>query len=81
MKLAVRLFAKAKELAGTDLVHLDVPQSSSVAEVRRVLSLNYPALAAIAPKLLMAVGSQYADDAMVIDPSVEVACFPPVSGG
>jgi len=81
MKLAVRLFARAKELAGTDLVHLDVPRCTNVGELRGVLSASYPALAAIAPNLLVAVGSQYADDKMVVDPAVEVACFPPVSGG
>ena len=82
MKLAVRLFARAERAwRGPTSCHLDVPQCSNVGEVRRVLSESYPALAAIAPQLLIAVGSQYADDATVVDPAAEVACFPPVSGG
>ena len=81
MKLAVRLFARARELAGTDLVQLDVAGSINVAELRRVLSARCPALSAIAPSLLVAVGAQYADDSMLVEPADEVACFPPVSGG
>jgi molybdopterin converting factor subunit 1 len=81
MKLAVRLFARARDLAGTDIVQLDVSETINVAELRRVLTAQCPALSAIAPSLLVAIGSQYADDSMPVEPADEVACFPPVSGG
>jgi len=39
------------------------------------------ALSAMAPRLLVAVGTEYANDAMPVNSTTEVACFTPVSGG
>ena len=79
--MEVRLFARAKDLARTDSVALDVSDAANVAELRRALADRFPALAEIAPSLLVAVGTEYATNGTVIDPSQKVACFPPVSGG
>jgi molybdopterin converting factor subunit 1 len=81
VKLDVKLFARAQELAGTRSIELEVSDRADVAEVRQTLAARVPALAGIAPRLLFAVGSNYADDAMPVSPALEVACFPPVSGG
>jgi molybdopterin converting factor subunit 1 len=81
MKLEVKLFARARDIAGADVVTLDVPDDARVGDLRIVLANQYPALESLIPHLLIAVGNDYADDAALLDGVADVACFPPVSGG
>jgi len=81
MKLDVKLFARAKQIAGSDSVCLELPESARVADIRTALAERFPEMASLVPSLLMAVGTDYADDSMPLDDASEVACFPPVSGG
>lgn len=81
MKVAVKLFARARDLAGTDCLELDMPEPSHVSDVKLALATRFPNLSPIVPNLLVAVGTNYADDSMPLAVGVEIACFPPVSGG
>lgn len=81
MIIHVKLFARARDLAGADQVTLELPATGRVADVRRALTARFPQLSPLAPSLLVAVGNAYASDDVVLDPQAEVACFPPVSGG
>jgi len=81
MQVGVRFFAQAKELAGIDCARIELPESANVADLRVELGERYPAMRPMLPALLVAVGTEYADDETRIDPSKEIACFPPVSGG
>lgn len=81
MKLDVKLFARARDVAGTGSVELDVPETANVADLRRALASKIPPLAPLASKLLIAIDTNYADDAMPVSSGADVACFPPVSGG
>ncbi|MBQ18949.1 MAG: molybdopterin converting factor subunit 1 [Planctomycetaceae bacterium] len=81
MKLAVQLYARARELAGQDHVELDLDEPVLVGDVRQALASTVPDLAPLAPGLLIAVGTDYADDGIVVSDGKTVACFPPVSGG
>jgi molybdopterin converting factor subunit 1 len=81
MKLEVRLFAQARDAAGAERVTIEVPEGAHVEDLRAALCLRVPPLAPLARNLLVAVGNAYADDRTLLEPSSEVACFPPVSGG
>jgi len=81
MKLRVKLFAGAKELAGTETAELIVADRASVAVLRQELGSRFPELQPLLPHLLVAVDSEYATDDCVLAETSEVACFPPVSGG
>ncbi len=81
MKLDVKLFARAREMAGVERVELDVPDSARVADLRSALAERFPEMSPLASSLLFGVGTDYADDRMPLDGETEVACFPPVSGG
>ena len=81
MKVCIRLFAVAKDIAGSDSVCLELPEGATIAQLRERLSAQMPALAAVLPQVLFAVGSDYARDDTVISQTSEVACIPPVSGG
>ena len=52
-----------------------------VADLREALGEQVPQLRPILANLLVAVGTDYATDATPLDPTAEIACFPPVSGG
>ena len=81
MKVAVKMFAVARQLAGRDTVVVELCDGATVAELRRQLIDEVPALATIIGHTRIAVGTEYATDATVIGSGVEVACIPPVSGG
>jgi sulfur-carrier protein len=81
MRITVRLFARARDLAGLERVDLDVPESACVADLKQSLAAQFPQVAPLLPSLLVAVGTDYADDATVLSGDLDVACFPPVSGG
>ena len=81
MQLTVRLYARARDLAGSETVSVELSDNASVADLRSALESQHPGLSQIAPHLLVAVGTDYADDARPLDTAEEVSCFPPVSGG
>jgi len=81
MKVAVKLFARAKDLAGSGLVELELPEQSRVSELRQSLVEQCPKLGPLLSQLLIAVNNDYARDDAILPAGAEVACFPPVSGG
>lgn len=81
MRIQVRLFAVAKELSGQDAVVVELPEGSTLKQLRGQLVRQVPALAAVLPRVLFAVGTEYVQDDTVLSAGDEVACIPPVSGG
>ena len=81
MKLQVKLFARARDMAGSDRVEVDVPEQGQIRDLRSALAAQVPHLSGLVPTLLIAVGMDYADDATPLTAQSEIACFPPVSGG
>ena len=51
MKFRVRLFARARDLAGADHVAVELPAGATVADLRRRLVALLPALADLAGKV------------------------------
>lgn len=81
MNVTVKLFARARDLAGTDRVDLDLADAGSVGDLKRSLADRYPQLSPLVSSMLVAVGNEYALDDAPLFPGAELACFPPVSGG
>lgn len=81
MCVEVRLFAVARDFAGSERLAVELPQGATVADLRQKLVEQLPGLAAMAPQLLFAVDEQYTRDNTVLEPDADVACIPPVSGG
>jgi molybdopterin converting factor subunit 1 len=81
MKVRVRLFARARELAGADAVLLSVPEGATVADLRRQLAAARPPLAGLLGRCAVAVNDEFAEDSLTLPPEAEVALLPPVSGG
>jgi molybdopterin converting factor subunit 1 len=81
VKIRVRLFAAARQLAGSDVVELEIPAGGTVGDLRSRLSDQVPQLAALLSHVTFALDSQYADDKTAVPAGAEIACIPPVSGG
>jgi molybdopterin synthase sulfur carrier subunit len=81
MKVRVKLFAVAKELAGADHLAVDLATNATVRDLREAVISTTPALARIVPHALWAVGAAYATDDTLLTERSEVALIPPVSGG
>ena len=81
MKVAVKLFAVARQLAGSEVVEVELPGNPTVADLRVGLAARFPTLDPILEHVLFAVGTEYATDTTQIAPGLEIACIPPVSGG
>ena len=79
--LSVKLFAKARDLAGSEVVSLTWSDGETVAILKERLTEQHPQLKPLAPRLLVAVNNNYATDDSPLQTTDEVACFLPVSGG
>ena len=81
MLLRIKLFAIARQRLGRDQVEVTLPDSTTVANLRRVLAEQFPSLADVLPHIRIAVNSSYAADSTMIPTGAELALIPPVSGG
>ncbi len=81
MRITVRLFASYRELAGEEIITLELDEGRTVADVLAALRRRCPALgdqahAPLTARNLVQVGAAHA-----LADGDEVAVFPPVSGG
>jgi molybdopterin converting factor subunit 1 len=81
MKISVRLFARAKDIAGTDALVLDLPPGATVADLRKQLASECPALDRLLKRSALAVNDEFAGDGLALPHGAEIALLPPVSGG
>jgi molybdopterin converting factor subunit 1 len=79
--MKVRLFARARELAGTSEIEVPLPAGATVGELRRQIAQHYPALATLLDRSALAVDDDFADDDLPLPANSEAALIPPVSGG
>jgi molybdopterin converting factor small subunit len=81
MMVKVRLFAVARQRVGRAQIDVAVPTGTCVADLRRAIAAQWPALSELLPHVVFAVNAEYAAEQAAIPPDAEVACLPPVSGG
>jgi molybdopterin converting factor subunit 1 len=81
MRVHVRLFARARDLAGAPEVAVELPAGATVADLRRALAAGCPALVPILDRSAVAVDNDFAQNDLVLPSSPAVALLPPVSGG
>lgn len=81
MRVRVLFFGMLKELAGTSMDAIEVPEHASVRDVLDHYESQIPQLKGALGSLALAVNQQYASPDTVLNPDDEVAMLPPVSGG
>jgi molybdopterin converting factor subunit 1 len=81
MRVTVRLFARLRELAGTDTLIVEVTEPATVASVWRAATLAVPALSPFERALSCAVNASFSRMSHSVSEGDDVAFLPPVSGG
>ena len=81
MTLTVRLFARARDLAGANSLRIEIHEGATVGDLRRQLAGTHPKLSGLLSRSSIAVRDEFADDSLPLPAGVEVAVLPPVSGG
>jgi molybdopterin converting factor small subunit len=81
MTYRIRLFARARDLAGADFVEVELPPGATVAELRQAMAAGWPRLAPLLSRSALAVDAEFAEDGRVLAADAEIALLPPVSGG
>jgi molybdopterin converting factor small subunit len=81
MTVRVRLFARARDLAGAGEVAVELPAGATVADLKRALAERCPALAPLLGRSAVAVNDEFAGDSFTLPLDAGVALLPPVSGG
>ena len=81
IKIRLKLFSVAKDLAGFDERMIEVPTGSPSEAIFTYLVQQNPGFTRWLPSLRVAVNMKYVDKTMVLKEGDEVAVIPPVSGG
>lgn len=81
MTIRVRLFARLRELAGDDSLVMELPEGSTIADLRHLLGEKNPNLAGLLTRCAVAVEEDFAEETRRLHEGCEVAFLPPVSGG
>lgn len=81
MKVRVLAFATASDFLGRAPLEVELADGARLSDLRRRLETDKPGLAALWPRLAVAVGGQLVQDDRPLADGIEVALLPPVSGG
>lgn len=81
MKVRMLYFATLRDLAGIREESFEIPDQSSVADLKSLLAERHPAFAQALGSALFSINREYAFPEEMIPPDAEIALFPPVSGG
>jgi len=81
MKINILFFAKLKELVDSNKVEIEIDKGINVKELRKMISIRYPAITEVLPNVIVSINQQFAFDDELVPDQAEVAFFPPVSGG
>jgi molybdopterin synthase catalytic subunit len=81
MTIHILFFATLKDRAGIKQTILELPEGTTVAQLKVRLAERFPGLLEALASVLVSVNREFAFDGDVLPPGAEVALFPPVSGG
>lgn len=81
MKLTIKLFAAARQMAGADQLTIEVAEGARLGELIDAVVAQHPGLAAVIRHAAWAVDLKYAGRNTPLSATSEVALIPPVSGG
>ena len=79
--MKIKLFATLKERAKANEIAIEMNSAMSVGSLREAVAQKFPALAPLMQQTLVAVNQEFAFNNDTVQPTDEVALFPPVSGG
>ena len=81
MNVRVLYFATLRDLAGTREEQIGLPDDSTVADLKALLTRKHPDLSRAHSSMLVSINREFAFEEDILHDGDEVAIFPPVSGG
>jgi molybdopterin converting factor subunit 1 len=81
VNVEVKLFAVAKQLAGSETVAVELAAGATVRELRDALAAQHAELRDITQRAMIAIDAEYVHNDVVVPENSEIALIPPVSGG
>jgi molybdopterin converting factor subunit 1 len=81
MQIHMRYFAALREMTGLREEALNIPENSTVAQVRAFLLTRYPQLENALARAVCAVNHQYVTPETPVQENDEIVFIPPVGGG
>jgi len=79
--LTVHVFARLRDLAGSETIVIPLPTPATARDVRDVIRRNHPSLAELLVRSQIAINGEFVNDDAAVRPGDEAAVIPPVSGG
>ena len=80
MKTIIIAYGIAKDIIGVKQRELDIPERSTIQQLKEILTQQYPAFSTLR-SLSFAVGEEYREDDFILSEGSEVVLIPPVAGG
>ena len=81
MRIKLLFFATLRDQAGTKTAEIEIPDNTTVKNLKEKLVINYPGLAKSISSALISINHEFAFDDTPVPVNAEIALFPPVSGG
>ncbi len=81
IKVRVRFFAALREIAGKEMIEVDVSSGTTAGRLLDRLIADHPKLAPFAGVVQVAINKEFADRGTELQADDEVVFLPPVSGG
>jgi molybdopterin converting factor subunit 1 len=81
MNVTLLFFATLRDRAGARSMELDLPEGSTVQDLKAQLVREIPGFEQAMQSVLVSINREYASDEDLVPEGAEVALFPPVSGG
>jgi molybdopterin synthase sulfur carrier subunit len=80
MKCRIKAFGISREIIGSKLLEMEMPDSQSILDLKKALIEKYPTFESL-KSLYIAVNNEYAPEDAILKEGDEIALIPPVSGG
>jgi molybdopterin converting factor subunit 1 len=81
IRIKVLFFATLRDRAGTKSFELEIPDNTTVQDLKNLVVASYPGLHETMDTVVISVNREFAFDESIVPDGAEVAMFPPVSGG
>jgi molybdopterin converting factor subunit 1 len=81
MIVKVHFFASAKDVAGSDVLDINLDEKATVGDLKKSLVERFPELESIVQRSAFSVDQEYSNEQSELHDGAEVGLIPPVSGG
>ena len=81
MRIEVKMFAAARELAGQETIEVEVGEAAVASDVLQAIGDELPEITQLLRACRLAIDNSYATDDTRVSEQNQIALIPPVSGG